>query len=427
MSTYEFHLPELGENIESGDVVRVLVAPGDTVAVDQPVLELETDKAVLEVPAPVAGTVTAVHVKEGDEVPVGGLLLTIDQAGEGAATSPPPPPASAAPEPPAAAPAPAPESVDPGEETINEYPPLTPQPQPPAPPQTQATAAPPTPPAAPAAAPVAPHADVIASPAVRRLAREIGVDLATVQGTGPGGRISEADVKAAARARSAAAGGGATQVIVRAPEPEPLDDAQFARWGEIRRETMNRVRRATAKSMAESWQHIPHVTHFDEADITDIDEQRKRLAAEVEAAGGKLTVTAIVLKIIGLALRRFPKFRSSIDLARNELVYKEYIHIGVAVDTDRGLLVPVIRDVDQKDLVELAVELQQISAAARTGKLAPEDMQGAVFTVSNLGGIGGTNFTPLINPPEVAIMGVSRGRMQPVFMHGTFVPRLIMP
>ena len=406
--SYEFRLPELGEKIVSGDVVKVLVQVGDHVKLDQIVLELETDKAVLEVPSPAAGIVQAVHVSIGQEVPVGGLILTLDTTAP--ATAPAAAPAKQAP---AAAPTPAP-AADPGESTLTEYPPM------PAADKAPATPAAPTPSAA---------ANVTASPSVRRLAREIGVDLAAVAAQNPGSRLTENDVKAFARDQNNTGSAAAPTSPSRkaAESAAPLDDADFAKWGDIRRETMSRVRKVTAQNMTAAWNTIPMVTHFDEADITDINEQRRKLAAEVEATGGSLTVTAITIKIVGLALREFPKFRASLDIAQQEIVYKDYVHIGVAVDTDRGLLVPVLRDVDKKDLGEIAVELGQVSAAARTGKLSLEDMQGAVFTVSNLGGIGGTNFNPIINPPQSAIMGVSRGQTRPVFMQGTFVPRLIMP
>jgi pyruvate dehydrogenase E2 component (dihydrolipoamide acetyltransferase) len=261
---------------------------------------------------------------------------------------------------------------------------------------------------------------------VRRLAREVGVDLAKVRGSGPGGRILREDVLAASRARLE------QRAIVSTPPPTTGDTSAassdlYGPYGEVRRAAMSKVRRATAEQMARAWATIPHVTHFDETDITDLDRQRRALAPDVEAAGGSLTMTAILLKITALALRRFPQFAASIDMERQEVIYKEYVHIGVAVDTERGLIVPVLRDADRKSLVDIAIELHSLAARARSGKLALEEMRGAVFTITNLGGIGGVGFTPIINPPEVAILAVSRATVRPVMRSGVWEPRLILP
>ena len=266
---------------------------------------------------------------------------------------------------------------------------------------------------------------VPAAPSVRRLAREIGIDIAQVQGSGPGGRISGDDVKAFSRqlhteSEAPAAPAGSPPV----PSPSLPD---FSQWGETERQPMSKVRRITAERLSYSWSTIPHVTQFDRADITDLEGWRKQYGKKAEAAGGKLTPTAIILKVAAAALKIFPQFNASVDMAAGEVIYKKYCHIGVAVDTDRGLLVPVVRDVDQKNIIELAVELTQIAQRARERKLAPEDMQGGCFTISNLGGIGGTGFAPIINPPEVAILGVARGAHEPVFADGEFTPRMMLP
>jgi pyruvate dehydrogenase E2 component (dihydrolipoamide acetyltransferase) len=265
---------------------------------------------------------------------------------------------------------------------------------------------------------------VPAAPHVRRLARELGVDIHSVPGKGPGGRISEDDVKAFAKALilTAASGAGATATHVKQPA---LPD--FSKWGKIERVSMRGVRRKTAEHMWEAWSSIPHVTQNDKADITELEQLRSRFGPKAEEAGGKLTVTAIALKVCASALKIFPQFNASIDMEKEEIVYKQFINIGVAVDTDRGLLVPVIRDVDKKNIVELAAELTQLSKKARDKKLAPADMEGGTFTITNLGGIGGTGFSPIVNYPEVAILGLSRSSMEPVWLNGKFEPRMVLP
>jgi pyruvate dehydrogenase E2 component (dihydrolipoamide acetyltransferase) len=253
---------------------------------------------------------------------------------------------------------------------------------------------------------------------VRRFARELGVEVADVAGSGPAGRVTMEDVKTHVRA-----GAGARSAAV--PAAAPLPD--FSKWGPVQREKMSNVRRATARNMAQSWPTIPMVTQFDKADITELEQLRQQFGKRVEAAGGKLTPTAIILKVVAAALKRFPQFNASVDMASEEIVYKQYVHVGVAVDTDRGLLVPVLRDVDQKNVIQLAVELGQIAQKARDRKLGLEDMQGGCFTISNLGGIGGTGFTPLVNGPEVAILGVSRGSLEPVWVEGQWQGRQLLP
>jgi pyruvate dehydrogenase E2 component (dihydrolipoamide acetyltransferase) len=271
--------------------------------------------------------------------------------------------------------------------------------------------------------PEAPRMAAPATPSVRRLARELGVDINQVPGSGPGGRISMEDVKNYVRQLNVEAE-RARPVTAEAPAL-PLPD--FTKWGEVEREAMSNVRRTTARRLAQAWSTIPHVTNFDKADITQLEQLRKRYAGKAEAAGGKLTVTAIILKVAASALKVFPKFNASLDMANQEIVYKKYYHIGVAVDTDRGLLVPVIRDVDRKNIIELSVELTQIAEKARNRKVSLEDLEGGTFTITNLGGIGGTNFAPIINPPDVAILGIARASKEPVFNDGGFEPRLMLP
>jgi pyruvate dehydrogenase E2 component (dihydrolipoamide acetyltransferase) len=456
----EFKIPELGENVTAGDVVRVLVKAGDSIEKDQPVLELETDKATIEVPSSVSGTVQDVKVKQGDKVKVGQVVLTV---GDGAA----------APAKPAGKPAPAETAAktpapEPSKEAAADKAPK-PKPQPPgaaeegglsqaATPErkeerkeereeeegqdqerprqkprgevvdinrgARAGQPPPAPPAE-AEAPRRPPAP--AAPSVRRLARELGVDIAQVTGSGSEGRISIEDVQLYVKNALANLQTGRTGAAAAVPLPD------FSKWGEVERKPMSNIRRKTSEHLSHAWNVIPHVTQHDRADITAVEGLRKKYAPQAEKAGGKLTMTAIALKIVAGALQRFPQFNSSIDVAANELVYKKSIHVGVAADTPRGLLVPVIRDVDRKGIFDLSKELAQASEKARNGKLGLDDMQGAGFTITNLGGIGGTSFTPIVNWPEVAILGVSRGSWEPVWRpasvedEGTFEPRLMLP
>ena len=267
-----------------------------------------------------------------------------------------------------------------------------------------------------------PPSEVPAAPSVRRLAREIGVDITEVRGTGPGGRITQQDVKDHSRKRAieGAARGRMAGGVIAVHLPD------FTRWGAVERKPMTGIRRKTAEHMQEAWT-IPHVTNHDRADITNLEALRKQFSKQVEVAGGKLTMTAIAVKIVASALKSFPQFAASLDLAKQEIVYKEYVHIGVAADTERGLLVPVIRDADKKNIIQIAVELSQLAERARARKLGMEEMEGSVFTITNLGGIGGTSFTPVINSPEVAILGMSRASWEPVFVDGKFEPRLLLP
>ena len=415
----EFKLPELGENISQGDLVRLMIAPGTKVSEGQPVMELETDKAVIEVPSSVSGIVKEVKVKEGEKIKVGQVIFTL----EGGA------PAQAEASRTRNAPV---EHVSgqhgarlafqaairaEGKTEEQALPPDQPQPSAPVftmPVQLGKVAG------------TENRQAVPAAPHVRRLAREIGIDIYEVKGTGPGGRISEDDVKGHAKAVLSAAA-TAAQAPPRAGHFAQPQLPDFAKWGKVERVSMRGVRRKTAEHLAEAWNTIPHVTQHDRADITELEQLRARFAPKAEEAGGKMTVTAIALKVCAAALKVFPQFNASIDIEKEEIVYKQYINIGVAADTDRGLLVPVIRDVDKKNIVELAVELSQLSKKARDKKLTPADMEGGTFTITNLGGIGGIGFTPIVNHPEVAILGLSRSRMEPEWIHGKFEPRLILP
>lgn len=415
----EFRLQELGENISQGDLVRLMVAPGAKVSEGQPVMELETDKAVVEVPSTVSGVVGEIKVKEGEKIKVGQVIFTL-QSGSPSQS-----------EPPARTPSRPVEHVSgqhgarlafqaairaEGKTEEQALPPDQPRPQAPAfsmPVQLGKVAG-------------TEHREAIpAAPHTRRLAREIGVDIYEVKGTGPGGRISEDDVKACAKVLLAAASTAPAPARAGHFVAPKLPD--FSKWGKIERVSMRGVRRKTAEHLAESWNTIPHVTQHDRADITELEHLRARFAPKAEQAGGKMTVTAIALKVCAAALKVFPQFNATIDMEKEEIIYKQYISIGVAADTDRGLLVPVIRDVDKKNIVELAVELSQLSQKAREKKITLADMEGGTFTITNLGGIGGTAFTPIVNHPEVAILGLSRSRMEPEWIGGKFEPRLILP
>ncbi len=433
----DFKVPELGENVAGGDVTRVMVNVGDTIAKDQPVLELETDKATIEVPSSVAGVVKDIKVKKGDKITVGAVVLSVDDGGNGAAASKP--------KAEAAAPAPAPAAA-PGQEQKPAPPPRDARPQEARPaeqaksPEQKVVSMPSRQPAEtpkPAELPKTPPTATIdlrqehgdrplapASPSVRRLAREIGADINQVQGTGAGGRITQEDVKEHARrilssVRMTTRGTGQ-------PAPAfPLPD--FAKWGEIDRQPMSNIRRTVAERLGYAWQSIPHVTQFDKADITAMEELRKKYREQVAKAGGNLTVTAMLVKVLATAVQQFPQFNTSVDMASGEIIYKKYVNIGVAVDTDRGLLVPVIRNAHRKNINQIAIEINQLAEKARDRKLTLEDMSGGGITISNLGGIGGTYFTPIINWPEVAILGVSRGVLEPVWKNDAFEPRQMLP
>ena len=441
-----FNLPALGENIDAGTVVGILVEVGDRVEENQPVLEIETDKANLEVPSGFSGVVTEILVENGATADVGAPVLMYEDAGSETAAgtetdgqAEAEAPVAEDPETVADAPAAeAPETVagepaspvgdgkadaDGAADSTTQAPPKTG-----APPAAKAGPAEepaprtptPTSPTIPPAPAVSSGAPVPAAPSVRRFAREIGLDVGQVPGTGPAGRISVEDVKS--HSRQLSAGRGATS----GPAPSaPLPD--FSKWGPVETEPMSNLRRAAAEHLSAAWTNIPHVTYGDKADVTDMEALRKQFGPAAEAAGGKLTMTAIALKIVAAALKRFPRFNASVDMASHVIIYKKYYHVGVAVDTDRGLVVPVIRDVDRKNMIELSIELAEIAARARDRKFSPDDMQGGTFTISNLGGFGGTFFAPIVNAPDVAILGLARSRMEQVYIDGAFQPRLMLP
>ncbi|MCB0283408.1 MAG: dihydrolipoyllysine-residue acetyltransferase [Calditrichaeota bacterium] len=396
----EFKIPNMGDNIETGTVTSVLVNVGDEINFDQGLVELETDKAVVEVPSDVKGTVKEILVKSGDTVKIGQKVMVI--SAQGAVKQ-----QKQEPETPQATTKTAEQqtavketlqsSTQVSQELVHD-------------PVSKAVFEPPK------------SRLAAASPTVRRFAREIGVDIHDVPGNGPGGRISIDDVKAYSKMLHQQKGGGAIPGGVQA---EALPD--FSKWGEVSAEPMNKLRQTSAKHLSYAWVSIPHVTQFDKADITELEQLRKTNGKKAEAMGGKLTMTAILIKVIEAALKKFPQFNASIDMAKQEIIYKKYFNIGIAVATDRGLLVPVIRDVDKKNILHLAVELTEVSKKARDKKLSLEDMQGGNFSISNLGGLGGTAFTPIVNAPEVAILGVSRSEIEPKYIDGEFKPRLMMP
>lgn len=406
----EMILPDLGDTILSALVVKVLVKVGDKVVEDQSVIEIETDKATVEVPASASGTITEVFVKEGEHAKVGSVMFKLDSSSGSAPavnTGASAPIAQPAVPSQTAAPKLTPDELK--EELGN----------------PEVTIAPPRvlldmqPPILKNSAP--------AAPSVRRLAREIGVDINKVPGSGPGGRITLDDVKAYSKAlhegrvkdQPQAAGGGF------GIKQQPLPD--FSKFGEIERKAMNNIRTKTAEHLSYAWATIPHVTQFDKADITDLEQLRKKFAPDVAKSGGKLTMTSILVKVITAALKQFPQFNSSVDMEKKEIVYKSYFNIGIAVDTEFGLIVPNIKGTDKLNLTQISAEMNVISEKARNKKIGLDDLQGGCFTISNLGGIGGTYFTPVVNSPEVAILGVSKGAFEPVYKDGNFVPRLMLP
>ena len=403
-SVQELKLPELGENIDAVEVSSVLVAVGDSIKRDQPVIEVETEKASLEIPAPADGTITELLVSKGDEIKVGQVVLRLDATVVGAApaddaagagdTAAQPVAVELGVAPQAAEPAAAPPLPEQDDTPVVSFP---------------AKHKPTLAPAVPAA------------PSVRALARELGVAVREIPGTGPGGRINRDDVKAYVKTLVQ---GRVPAAPAAGPAPELPD---FSKWGEIERESLTNIRRATAANMANAWTTVPHVTQFDRADITKLEFMRKRFNQRPEAEGRKMTLTAILIKLVASALKQFPKFNSSLDLAGDAVVIKKYVHVGVAVDTPRGLLVPVVRDADVKNVVQIAAQLNEMAARARDRKLKPDEMRGATFTISNLGGLGTTYFSPIINWPEVAILGAGRAEQTAIWSGGHFEPRLILP
>jgi len=409
-----FKIPELGENIKSASVVKVLVSAGDTIELDQPLLELETDKATIEVPSDIAGKVVSISVSDGDTVGIGQEVMAIEDVAGSQAQEPVATQKAETPVEVQVAPT---QFVEKAEAPVAEVPAkeevFVPAP-------TVAADAPKVfienqPPIVPNAAP--------AAPSVRRLAREIGVDVNQIKGTGPGGRILLDDVKAYSKALHQQR--NEVQHIRAEQHQEPLPD--FTKFGEIEMQAMSNIRYKTAEHLSYAWHTIPHVTQFDKADITALEEFRKSYAKEADKQGVKLTVTAILVKIVAMALKRFPQFNASVDMQNKQIIYKKYFNIGIAVDTEFGLMVPVLRNADQMNVIEIAREMNVLAEKARTKKAGIADLSGGCFTITNLGGIGGTAFTPIVNAPEVAILGVSRGQTEPVYIDGKFEPRLMLP
>jgi pyruvate dehydrogenase E2 component (dihydrolipoamide acetyltransferase) len=389
-------LPKLGEGSDSGVVVGIFVNVGDTVAKDQAILELENEKAVASIPSSAAGVVEKIHVKAGDKVSIGQRLITLAGGAAPAAAAPAPKPAAkkAAAQ---SAPAPEPEAVveAAGDESAEEAP-------------------------QPVAAPVA-------SPSLRRMARELGIDLTKVHGSEAGGRITTSDVRAyLAKLAKAAAKPAPAPAGVASAKPAAVQ-VDFSQWGPILKKPVTQLRKVIARRMSESWNSVARVTQFDDIDFTKLGELRKKYAPAYEAKGVKLTLTPFVLKAVAETLKKHPIFNSSLDEVASEIILKEYVHLGIAVDTDQGLMVPVLRDVDKKSMIDLAKELEQLAAKARDRKITADEMKGGTFTISNQGAIGGAHFTPIINLPEVAILGLGRGALKAVVRDGQIVARLMTP
>ncbi|HXI73285.1 MAG TPA: 2-oxo acid dehydrogenase subunit E2 [Verrucomicrobiae bacterium] len=386
-------LPKLGEGADSGVVVNIFVKEGDTVAKDQAILELENEKAVASIPSTGAGVVAKVHVKAGDRVGVGQMLITL--SGGGAAA---PAPAAAAPKPAAKKAAAKVAPVEDEDESISEV-------------EEEVS-----------------DAAVAASPSIRKMARELGINLGKIRGSESGGRIVIGDVRAyIQRLMKAAAKPAPAAVAAAAPAKPAAVQIDFSQWGPVSKKPVTPLRKVIARRMSESWNTVARVTQFDDIDFTKLGELRKKYLAAYEAKGVKLTLTPFVLKAVADTLKKHSIFNSSLDEVANEIVLKEYIHLGIAVDTDQGLMVPVIRDVDKKSLFDLAKELESLAAKARDRKITADEMKGGTFTISNQGAIGGAHFTPIINLPEVAILGLGRGALKPVVREGKVEVRMMTP
>jgi pyruvate dehydrogenase E2 component (dihydrolipoamide acetyltransferase) len=388
-------LPKLGEGADSGVVVNIMVKEGDTIAKDQTVLELENEKAVASIPSTAAGVVTKIYIKSGDRISVGQRILSVEGAGAPAAA-----PAAAAPKPAVkkaavkAAPEPE-ETADDVEETTEEE---------------------------------VSNENIAASPSIRKLARELGINLGKIRGSESGGRIVIGDVRAyVQRLIKAAARPAAVATAGTTPAKPVAESIDFSQWGPIVKKPVTPLRKVIARRMAESWNTVARVTQFDDIDFTRVGELRKKFAPEYEKKSVKLTLTPFVLKAVAETLKKHPIFNSSLDEAAGEIILKEYIHLGIAVDTEQGLMVPVIRDVDKKSLLQLAQEVEALAAKARDRKITADEMKGGTFTISNQGAIGGGHFTPIINLPEVAILGLGRGALKPVVREGKIEARLLTP
>ncbi len=469
MSLIEIKVPDIGD-FDEVDVIEVLVNVGDTIEIDQSLITVESDKASMEIPASHAGVVKEMKVKLGDKITEGSVMLTLEEAGEAEAVATSA--ADTATAEPAAAPAPAPaeEKPTPAEaSTAEEKPapaalaeeeqPAATAPTPAAPAPAESTSAPAAAAAGSAAQPAAakattsaaaapPKATVPATPAasngngskahaspsIRKFARELGVDLGQVGGTGPKGRITREDLQDYVKALVAQAAAPAAAPTQTAPAGQgtgldllPWPSLDFSKFGETELSPLSRIKKISGPNLHRNWVVIPHVTQYDEADVTELEAFRKSSNEALSKSGVRLTILAFVIKACVSALKKFPDFNASLDASGENLILKKYFHIGFAADTPQGLMVPVLKDADKKSIVEIAAEMGELSSQARDGKLKPTDMQGASFTISSLGGIGGTKFTPIINAPEVAILGLSRAEMKPVWDGEQFIPRLIMP
>ena len=398
----EIRVPRLGEGVSAGTVVSVLVKEGDKVKKDQTVLELETDKAVAPIPATESGTIAKILVKEGEKVSVGQAIMKLSGNGTSAAHSPAQSaaelPHPAKPQP--AAPVPAAPSQAPQAGAIPaagyQY-------------ESKSGFAPP------------------ASPSVRKVARELGLDLSRVRGSEAGGRIVMADLKAYIANLQALAIVPRQETLQAAPAKPAVPSIDFAKWGPVTRKPLSNLRRTIGERMVDSWTSIPHVTQFDEADISGLMDLRKKYNPAYEKKGGRLTVTAFILKVAARALKKYAALNASLDESAQEIVYKDYCHLGVAVDTESGLIVPVIRNVDKKSLLELSKELAQMAEKTRQRKISVDELQGGTFNISNLGSIGGTHFTPIVTKPQLAVLGVGRGVLKPVIKDGKTVPAMMLP
>lgn len=400
----EFKLPELGENIHSGTVGKILVSVGDYVKAGQNVIEIETDKAVAEIPCTTTGKVVEIKIREGATIKPGDVIMVIDTE--------------------------APVSQADGKDRLSPSPPMGRKPDLPEtkePPNTKVT-----PSANLKSAPIV-NTTIVrkASPSVRTLAREYGVNLEDIPCADPSGRITAHDVEVFVRERNNAIARSTPHESVSDKGTVPIEEGiqlvDHDSWGEIVKESMNTVRSVGAERLSASWQNIPHVTHFDKADITTLEVFRKKHEAAAEATGVKLTVMAFVVKVVVEALQRYPRFNASVDMEKRELLLKKYYNIGIAVDAPHGLVVPVVRDADQKSILKISEDIALLAQKARNRKLALEELQGGTFTISNLGGIGGYGFTPIINAPEAAILGLSRSQQEAVYRNGQFEPRLMLP
>ena len=394
----EIRIPKLGEGINAGTVVSILVKEGDRVKKEQTVLELETEKAVAPIPSPADGVIGKILVKEGQSVAVGGSIMTLSSEGSGSGESPKTEtsaPAKAAPAPSAQPPVHQTSTAPAGDYAYESKSGLPPP----------------------------------ASPTVRRMAQDMGIDLARVRGSEAGGRIVMADLRAYIQSLQQRASQPAAPAAPGAPAAPkaPAETIDFSKWGPVSKKPLSSLRRTIGQKMQESWQTIPHVTQFDEADITALMELRKKYNPEYEKKGGSLTVTVLILKTILAALKKYPNFNSSLDEASGDLVLKNYYHLGIAVDTEQGLIVPVLKDADKKSVLDLSKELTALAEKTRQRKIAVEDLQGGTFTLSNLGSIGGQHFTPIVNKPQVAILGIARGLMKPVVKNGKVETRLMLP